>query len=200
VLAFLGVAHCFLFYFIQDNLDKIDIKMIYKNAQQKPTVHHPNIKIDPKVVVLHYTETVSVFETLRALDTRKLSAHFVLNHSGSIIQLVDTEKKAWHAGPSCFRNRKNVNDFSIGIELVNPGFYKKKSFWRYGWSVRAGREWANWPSQQIKSLNELLSWIRSQHPNCKSIVGHDMIAPARKVDPGPLFPWSKLNDIRFSNY
>ena len=174
--------------------------MIYNNAQQKPTVHHPDVKINPKVIVLHYTETASVFEALRTLNARKLSAHFVLDYNGKVVQLVDTQKKAWHAGPSCFEGRKNVNDFSIGIELVNPGYCKKKSFWRYGWSLRGGEKWANWPDQQIKSLNKLLTWIYNKHPGCKNIVGHNEIAPTRKIDPGPLFPWSKLNDIRFRNY
>tara|TARA_Y100000588_G_C14281394_1_gene937432 strand:- start:14342 stop:14857 length:516 start_codon:yes stop_codon:yes gene_type:complete len=166
--------------------------MIYKNAHQKPTAHHPNMEIKPELVVLHYTATTSMAQTLHILNARRLSVHFVLSHNGKIFQLLDTEKKAWHAGASCFQDRDNVNDFSIGIELINPGFYKKKSFWRYGWSVQAGRKWGNWPRQQLNSLNTLLLWIRSQHPQCKHVVGHNEIAPGRKMDPGPLFPWSKI--------
>ena len=166
--------------------------MICPFSKYQKTPHFEKTKILASVVVIHYTQTFSLQDALSILDTRKLSAHFILDKKGGIIQLVDTEEKAWHAGESSFRGRKNLNDFSIGIELVNPGFLKDETQWSFGHRNHLGKNWANWPDSQIKSLCTLLTWIKKNHSACADVVGHSDVSPGRKIDPGPTFPWGKV--------
>jgi len=166
--------------------------MIYPFSKYKKTPHFEKTKILASVVVVHYTQTFSIQDALSILNTRKLSAHFILDEKGEVMQLVDTEKKAWHAGESSFQGRKNLNDFSIGIELVNPGFLKDETLWSFGYKNHLGKDWANWPDAQIKSLCKLLTWIKKNHTTCVDVVGHSDVSPGRKIDPGPIFPWEEI--------
>jgi len=166
--------------------------MICPFSKYKKTAHSEKTKILASVVVIHYTQTFSIQDALSILDARKLSAHFILDEKGRVIQLVDTEKKAWHAGESSFQGRKNLNDFSIGVELVNPGLLKDKARWAFGYENHLGQDWGNWPDSQIKSLCKLLTWIKKNHPGCIDVVGHSDVSPGRKIDPGPIFPWGKV--------
>tara|TARA_B100000029_G_scaffold145280_1_gene140475 strand:- start:1994 stop:2518 length:525 start_codon:yes stop_codon:yes gene_type:complete len=173
--------------------------MICPFSKFKKTRNYARTIIDPDLIVIHYTETFTAKEALLVLEKRKLSAHFVISPFGKVIQLVDTSYKAWHAGKSCFKDRRNVNDFSIGVELVNPGFLKDGKKWKSGYTKHLDKKWANWPEQQIQTLTKLISWIQKQHPKCLNVVGHSDIAPERKIDPGPIFPWFKLKNIRPCN-
>ncbi len=110
------------------------------------------------------------FETLKAL---KVSAHLLIKRDGSIVQFVDFNQRAWHAGQSSFNQVDNCNDYSIGIELE-------------GTDSRA------YETPQYSSLNQVLSILKSHYP-ITDIKGHSEIAPGRKTDPGPAFDWSKLS-------
>ncbi len=107
----------------------------------------------------------------------KVSAHYCIGKDGKIIQLVDTDKKAWHAGPSSWIGQNDLNENSIGIELVN---------------LNDGKE--NYPMPQLEALRDLIKEIQLKYPAIpyERIVGHDQIAPGRKTDPGILFPWVTL--------
>src|SRR5690606_25423108 len=95
--------------------------------------------------------------------------------------LVDENRRAWHAGISEWYGRPDINTVSIGIEIVNPG--------------GADTAWAPYSQAQIDVLKLLLSDIIKRHGiDPDNIVGHSDIAPQRKVDPGPLFPWKQLAD------
>ncbi|MBI6546030.1 MAG: N-acetylmuramoyl-L-alanine amidase [Cyanobacteria bacterium NC_groundwater_1444_Ag_S-0.65um_54_12] len=75
-------------------------------------------------IVIHDTETPGI-RSARTIASHfanprsGVSAHFIIGKGGEIVQCVDEAKRAFHAGPSLFRGRSHVNDFSIGIELVN---------------------------------------------------------------------------------
>lgn len=102
----------------------------------------------------------------------KVSAHLFIRRSGEIIQFVPFSERAWHAGKSCFQNRTNCNDFSIGIELE-------------------GTDFEVFTKNQYASLFLSTKAIRSAYPSisAENIVGHQDIAPERKTDPGPYFDW-----------
>ena len=87
------------------------------NYNQRPE----NTVID--TLVLHYTGMKTAEDALQRLTdpASEVSAHYLIHTSGEIIQLVEEQHRAWHAGKSAWRGCKNVNDTSIGIELVNPG-------------------------------------------------------------------------------
>ena len=134
----------------------------------------------PSVLVLHYTGMKTGEEAIARLrdPEAKVSSHYVVEEDGRVFRLVPEERRAWHAGASFWRGRRNVNGDSIGIEIVNPG---------HEWGYRA------FPDAQVAAVIELLGGIRTRWSiEDRDIVGHSDVAPARKDDPGELFPWKRL--------
>ncbi len=140
-------------------------------------------------IVLHYTDVASINETLAILTDpkREVSSHYVIDEDGTIYRLVDDGKRAWHAGPSQWLGRDNVNHFSIGIELQNRGYHA-------GYALTG--VWPAFARAQIEALKQLLAQLIAKfeiEPN--RIIGHEDIAPGRKIDPGPAFPWDELQEL-----
>ena len=132
------------------------------------------------MLVLHYTGMKTAEEALDRLcdPTAEVSAHYLVDEDGSIVQLVPEERRAWHAGNSYWRGRRNLNDVSIGIEIVNPG---------HQWGYRA------FPAPQMAAVAALCREIIARHPiPARNVVGHSDIAPDRKTDPGEKFDWRLL--------
>ncbi|TWI56566.1 N-acetylmuramoyl-L-alanine amidase [Pseudomonas duriflava] len=135
-------------------------------------------------LVLHYTSTDSK-GSLKTLTQGGVSAHYLVDEDGTIYRLVDESRRAWHAGESEWQGRTWLNSSSIGIEIVNPG-YK---------DTPAGRVWYRYSDKQIDAVVALVKDIQArQHIRPGNIIGHSDIAPQRKVDPGPFFPWKRLAD------
>lgn len=109
------------------------------------------------------------FAPLRDL---RVSAHFLIRRNGVLLQFVDTDRRAWHAGVSSFAGRDRCNDFSIGVELEGDGGDR-------------------FTAPQYRALRRLLGRLRERYP-LRSIAGHSDIAPGRKHDPGPCFDWPRL--------
>jgi len=109
------------------------------------------------------------FQTIRGLE---VSAHFLIRRDGTLIQFVDTEARAWHAGRSHWDGRDNRNDDSIGVELE-------------------GLEGERFEPAQYRALAALCRDLARRHP-IERIAGHEHIAPGRKNDPGPGFAWVQL--------
>ena len=108
----------------------------------------------------------------------KVSSHYLINRKGKVFKLVHDNYVAWHAGKSCWKNYKNLNENSIGIELVNKGH-------QFGYT--------SFEKKQILSLVKLCKKLVKKYKiNKKNIVGHSDIAPLRKIDPGEKFPWKFL--------
>jgi N-acetylmuramoyl-L-alanine amidase len=135
------------------------------------------------MVVLHYTEMERQAALRRLTDPEaKVSAHYFISEDGEVVRLVDEERRAWHAGASYWRGHKDVNSTSIGIELDHPGH------------ALGYREFAE---AQIDALVPLLHDIVRRHDIPRAnVVGHSDVAPARKTDPGELFPWDRLAEYR----
>lgn len=136
-------------------------------------------------IVLHYTST-DLLRSLALLTRGEVSAHYLIDDgSARIYRLVDEDRRAWHAGDSEWQGRTWLNASTIGIELVNQGYYEGP----------AGRYWQPYGEAQIEALIALLKDLVKRHDlPVDSIIGHSDIAPQRKVDPGPLFPWKRLAD------
>lgn len=105
----------------------------------------------------------------------RVSAHFFIPRHGALMQFVACDRRAWHAGVSCWRGRERCNDFSIGIELE-------------GCDERAFEE------GQYATLAALTRALQARYP-IRSIVGHSDIAPGRKTDPGPCFDWVRYRTL-----
>jgi len=131
---------------------------------------------DIEFIILHYTAMSTENSLERLCDpVYEVSCHYLIDPSGICYQLVDDNKRAWHAGKSYWRGYVDLNSRSLGIELVNSGN-------------------ENYPEAQMKSLIRLLKYlIRSFKLNPKNVLGHSDIAPSRKLDPGKWFNWKKLS-------
>src|SRR5690554_1037644 len=135
-----------------------------------------------EMVVLHYTATTNE-ASLKILSEQNVSSHYLITDAPRpvVYQLVDENRRAWHAGASQWYGRTDNNAASIGIEIVNPG--------------GNGTSWSPYTDAQIDTVITLLHDIVGRHQiKPHNIVGHSDIAPQRKVDPGPLFPWKRLAD------
>jgi N-acetylmuramoyl-L-alanine amidase len=144
------------------------------NHDERP----PEAEID--ILVLHYTGMKTADEALARLcdPEARVSAHYTIAQDGRVYRHVPEEQRAWHAGVSYWAGERNVNARSIGIELVNPGH-------EFGYE--------KFPEAQIGALIDLAHGILSRHPITPGrVIGHSDVAPARKQDPGELFPWSQL--------
>lgn len=167
-------------------------------------------KLSPEWLVIHYTVTYNGPQAVRDLgdESQKASVHIVVDKDGSLVQMVPFNRIAWHAGPSEWEGRPTCSTFMLGIEVVNIGplvrqgdvyldVYKrpydgpvveathKNPACRY-------RYWAAYPDDQMQTLLEVGRLLVREY-NLKDIVGHDDIAPGRKIDPGPAFP---MKDFR----
>lgn len=136
-------------------------------------------------IVMHYTDFLTVEESLACLTvpSSNVSAHYLIDDDGTVYQLVMDEKRAWHAGVSHWNGHDNVNHNSIGIELQNGGMTYKEQF----------GEWPPYPAVQMEALAELVHDLQTRFSiPTEHIVGHNDIAPTRKIDPGPHFKWDDL--------
>lgn len=102
----------------------------------------------------------------------RVSAHFFVRRDGHVLQFVDCDKRAWHAGVSQWRGRSCCNDFSLGIEIE-------------------GSDYQAFEAAQYESVLQLIRQIYSRYP-ITGIAGHEHIAPGRKTDPGPHWDWNRL--------
>ncbi|MBK5914239.1 N-acetylmuramoyl-L-alanine amidase [Rhodocyclus purpureus] len=145
-----------------------------EGALWRPSPNYDQRK--PNFVILHQTSNDNVERALTTLTDplRKVSAHYLIGRDGTLLQLVDENFRAWHAGESWWGGNTDMNSASIGIELDNTG---EEPF----------------SESQILALLKLLDELRSRHriPPA-NVLAHGDIAPTRKVDPGPLFPWRRL--------
>jgi N-acetylmuramoyl-L-alanine amidase len=156
--------------------------MIRLLIDERPSPNHDGRREPARIdmLVLHYTGMTSAEAALDRLcdPLARVSAHYVVDEDGRICQLVPETRRAFHAGRSCWEGESDLNEVSIGIEIVNPG---------HEWGYRP------FPEAQMASVERLCLDLISRHPIPRHrIVGHSDIAPDRKTDPGELFDWPRL--------
>ena len=137
-----------------------------------------------KYLILHYTDTTTSFEALRLLQggdpAHQVSAHYLVDETGTVMRIVDEAMRAWHAGKSSWEGEADINSCSIGIEIQNPGH---------------SNGYVPFPAVQIKAVAELCHGIIERHSILPChVLAHSDIAPERKTDPGELFPWQALSE------
>jgi N-acetylmuramoyl-L-alanine amidase len=152
----------------------------------RPSPNHDARRRPVSMIVLHYTDMLTAEEAIARLcdPEARVSCHYLVTKTGEVVRMVPEERRAWHAGRSYWRGITDVNDDSIGIELDNPGHLN-------------GYE--PFPDAQIDALIPLVSDIVQRHRITRgNVVGHSDVAPARKRDPGELFPWARLARLRLA--
>ncbi len=132
------------------------------------------------ILLLHYTGMKSGQEAIDRLrdPVARVSAHYVVEEDGCVYRLVPEDRRAWHAGVSSWMGATNINQRSIGIEIVNPG---------HEFGYRA------FPASQMAAVRDLARGILARHAiPPRRVIGHADVAPVRKEDPGELFDWQGL--------
>lgn len=149
--------------------------LLFINAEPVEFHKSPNHgrEITPRIIVIHYTGDNSCQGAVSWLTSARsgVSAHLVVDKDGTIYQLVPFNVAAWHAGKSDYNGQSNVNAFSIGIENVGIG--------------------DEWPDTQVEANRQIIAALFANYP-IEDVVGHSDVAPGRKVDPGPNYPWDKV--------
>jgi len=149
---------------------------------ERPSPNHnarpPGTLID--ILLLHYTGMETAEAALARLcdPAAKVSAHYTIDEDGDVYRHVPEDRRAWHAGKSCWAGETDVNGRSIGIELVNPG---------HEFGYRA------FPEAQMAALIPLAQDIIARHAiPAAQVLAHSDVAPDRRQDPGELFDWARL--------
>jgi len=173
-----------------------------------------------EIIIMHYTAGYSASSAINTFKKKSASAsaHFIIDVDGSITQMVPTSQCAWHSGHGRYHGRSRVNDYSIGIEIVNPGYHFEQGDGSYvNWQHKpvsnsklapfpgmieardrwvGSREpsWPNFPEDQLDSLETLVKALLKTYPSLQDIVGHRDVDTVRKikVDPGPAFPMRRF--------
>jgi len=147
------------------------------NSHPSPNHNERPSGVSVDMLIMHYTGMKTGQAALQRMCdcTAEVSAHYMVEEDGAIYQLVGEGRRAWHAGVAFWRGNRDINARSIGIEIVNPG---------HEWGYRA------FPGVQMDSVLWLSQQILTRHKiPARNVVGHSDVAPARKQDPGELFPW-----------
>lgn len=139
-----------------------------------PTVNFGSRK--PIYVILHHTAQDSIQQTIKTftLESTQVSSHYIIGRDGSLVQMLNDNLRAWHAGTGKWGNLTDLNSVSIGIELDNNGFEP-------------------YPETQINTLLLLLAKLKADYNiPATNFIGHADISPSRKIDPNVNFPWAIL--------
>ena len=142
-------------------------------------------------LIIHFT-TVNLPASLKTLTQGPVSSHYLVSERqgsvpATVYQLVDENRRAYHAGVSSWKGATALNASSIGIEIVNLGGQKAAN--------GLGLNFQDFEPEQIDRVVELVKQIVVRHQiKPERILGHSDIAPTRKNDPGPKFPWKRLAD------
>lgn len=165
-------------------------------------------------LVLHYTANESLAEAVDMMRARGVSAHYIVGIDGETRRLVRERDRAWHAGQSAWNGKDQVNQRSIGIELVNFGWGEALEAGRIRRTeddavrlatsppvavrddrpASAGFVWAAFPEAQVLAVLALVTAVVKRNKlDPTQVIGHEHIAPGRKRDPGPAFPWPRVS-------
>lgn len=184
-------------------------------SNYKTTKTSGKYKAPPQYVVVHYTAGTSFESDIKTLSSsdRPASCHLVVAKDGRIAQVGTFNDVLWHAGVSSWKGLNSLNSYSIGIEVTNPGYvdfaYEKDGVKYYNYPGASKtvlwndsddeivvtkhknggpvHNWVRFSKAQLDAVYSIISALKSVYP-IKEVLGHDMIAPTRKIDPGPCVP------------
>ena len=156
----------------------------------------------PDAIILHFTAgtyagTVNHFSQTK----NKVSAHLIIGRNGQVMQMVEFNRIAWHAGKSIWQGRSNLNQYSIGIEFENWGTLTRRAGRWITWTrlpipeqeveTKRGIGWHRYAPEQLQIGKEIMQVLIDNYP-IQFVLGHSDIAPGRKADPGPLMDMEKI--------
>lgn len=136
--------------------------------------------VRPDIILLHYTGMQAGDSAVAWLcdPVSEVSAHYLVEENGHVVQMVRESDRAWHAGKGSWRGRADINSSSIGVEIANPGH-------AFGYP--------DFPDRQIDGVIDLCRGIIDRYDiRPERVLAHSDVAPGRKIDPGEKFPWPTL--------
>jgi N-acetyl-anhydromuramyl-L-alanine amidase AmpD len=155
-------------------------------------------------LIAHPDDPFNVERVIKIYIDAGVSAHYLIGRDGTVYRLVPETKVAYHAGkgslPWLPGRDNNLNEYSIGIEMLNVGsahdmamFMKPEPYQAY---ATRHPDWIGYTDAQYNALRLLIEQIRSRHPLIQfdrhHIIGHEEWAPSRRSDPGETFDWTKI--------
>lgn len=175
--------------------------------------------ITPRFIVMHYTAGFTADSAVNyfRMSSSRVSAQLVVETDGSVTQMVPYNVAAWHAGPSRHMGYSGLNNYSIGIEIVNAGWFRRDGDYFYRDNIRRHKNqmhnmikasnprlgsgdfwWPEYPEAQLASVEDLTKDIISAY-NILDIVTHEEIdTRGWKTDPGPAFPMERYKRLMFN--
>ena len=162
--------------------------MKFINKYKSPNFNKRKKGSKIKLIILHYTAMKSSSEAIEYLCQKKnkVSSHFLINKKGKIFNLVNLNLRAWHAGKSSWKNVKDINSYSIGIEIDNSGI---------------NLDYEQYPNIQISFLIKLINFLKKKYLiTSNNILAHSDVAPYRKIDPGDKFPWHRFTNFHVHTF
>jgi N-acetylmuramoyl-L-alanine amidase len=167
--------------------------------------NYSGILKDPKFIVVHYSASGTFAGTRNWLCDKKskVSAHYLIGRAGELALLVPLNRCAWHCGDSAYKGLKQINRYSIGIELVSWGPLTLLDGKFFPATVKGPevpqdqvhdgsppeggyRYWQTYTSPQLQMLRDTIKSLQIQYPSITEVIGHRDVAPKRKQDPWPL--------------
>lgn len=158
-----------------------------------------------EMLVLHYTAGPSLEHCVNWFrnPAHPVSCHYIVGTDGDIVQMVYDHDCAWHCGASRWKDRERCNPWALGIEIVNWGLLERRDDRCYCWPDDYTMEydgpdpvfldhrwWQPYPAVQVERVIALSQYLIDRyHIPFDHVVAHSDIAPGRKIDPGPAFPW-----------
>ena len=153
--------------------------MKFINIFKSPNYNKRNTSII-KFIIIHYTALENFKKAVSHLcnPNNRVSCHYLISQDGNVYNLVNEDKRAWHAGEARWSKYRDINSLSIGIELDYSNYKSNNKF----------------SNKMISSLKLLINLLMEKYNIKKTnVLGHSDIAPYRKIDPGINFPWSELS-------
>lgn len=177
-------------------------------------VLHTNRRITPKFLVMHYTAGFTASSAINAYKNRRVSAHLTLDLDGTLYQHVPFNVAAWHAGPSRHMGYNGLNNHSIGIEIVNAGWFRKDGNTYYRDRLRKSASqmppmephrhaavgggtfwWPKYTDQQLEALDEITEDILGAYDILDVTTHEEIDTRGWKTDPGPAFPLERYKRL-----
>jgi N-acetylmuramoyl-L-alanine amidase len=163
----------------------------------------------PVGIICHYTAGGHAAERLAGRGGSNVSAHFTIDRNGDVYQCGDLDQRLWHAGVSHIKGMTGLNDWFIGIEQANFGFWRNEpglptlaKAQEVGWMKLKHKNdpsrelwWEPYPEPLLAATERVCRWLIDEIKTIKIICGHDDVSPGRKSDPGPAFPLARYRNI-----
>jgi N-acetyl-anhydromuramyl-L-alanine amidase AmpD len=165
-------------------------------------------RIRPRKIIMHDTASHNLAGPVAWFKNRKsgVSAHFVVDRDGTIVQMVECDIRGQHAGVSSWKGERNCNGYTIGIEMVNVGRMTARGSQAVTWyghtipldqCIRQKTKshgdgyWQTYTNEQMTAVCRLIQALSTAYPSIDEVIGHFHVSPGRKVDPNPLFSFDQ---------